>query len=67
MYTFLEALTGSRAESDQKKALACQKAEHDFAGNLLSILLAINILTNYLARYQYSYLSMSLTIFIYKL
>ena len=41
MYTFLEALTGSKAESDQKKALACQKAEHDFAGNFLSIYVTV--------------------------
>lgn len=31
-YTFLEALTGSSAVSMTAKALACQKAEHDFAG-----------------------------------
>ena len=31
-YTFLEALTGSNASSKVSKALACQKAEHDFAG-----------------------------------
>lgn len=31
-YTFLEALTGSKAASLQAKALACQKAEHNFAG-----------------------------------
>ena len=31
-YTFLEALTGNVATSNISKALACQKAEHDFAG-----------------------------------
>jgi len=31
-YTFLEAITGSSASSLTAKALACQKAEHDFAG-----------------------------------
>lgn len=31
-YTFLEELTGSRAGSQQEKALNCQKAEHQFAG-----------------------------------
>ena len=31
-YTFLEALTGSVVKSKVSKALACQKAEHDFAG-----------------------------------
>ena len=31
-YTFLEALTGSIVKSKVAKALACQKAEHDFAG-----------------------------------
>ena len=31
-YTFLEALTGSIVKSKVSKALACQKAEHDFAG-----------------------------------
>ena len=31
-YTFLEALTGSEVSSKVSKALACQKAEHDFAG-----------------------------------
>ena len=31
-YTFLEALTGSDSISKVSKALACQKAEHDFAG-----------------------------------
>jgi len=31
-YTFLEQLTGSRAKSDQEKALACQGAEHSHAG-----------------------------------
>ena len=31
-YTFLEALTESTASSKVSKALACQKAEHDFAG-----------------------------------
>ncbi len=30
-YTFLEALTGDKCGSDVEKALACQKAEHDFA------------------------------------
>lgn len=30
-YTFLEVLTGNKAPSLQAKALACQKAEHDFA------------------------------------
>jgi hypothetical protein len=32
VYTFLEELTGSRAPSDEAKALACQAAEHQFAG-----------------------------------
>lgn len=32
VYTFLEALTRNRASSLQEKALACQKAEHTFAG-----------------------------------
>ena len=31
-YTFLEALMGKPASSKIHKALACQKAEHDFAG-----------------------------------
>jgi len=31
-YTFLEALTGSPAESGRSVALACQKAEHEFCG-----------------------------------
>ena len=31
-YTFLEALTASIVSSKVSKALACQKAEHDFAG-----------------------------------
>ncbi|XP_025154067.1 galactokinase isoform X2 [Harpegnathos saltator] len=31
-YTFLEALSGKKAEKPEEKALACQKAEHDFAG-----------------------------------
>ena len=31
-YTFLEQLTGSSAGNQKEKALACQKAEHDFAG-----------------------------------
>lgn len=31
-YTFLEAVTGSCAQTLTAKALACQKAEHDFAG-----------------------------------
>ena len=31
-YSFLEALTGSIVKSKVQKALACQKAEHDFAG-----------------------------------
>lgn len=30
-YTFLEALTGTEAKEPHDKALACQKAEHDFA------------------------------------
>ncbi|RXG58074.1 Galactokinase, partial [Armadillidium vulgare] len=30
-YTFLEAITGSFAKSPADKALACQKAEHEFA------------------------------------
>ncbi|XP_034940508.1 galactokinase-like [Chelonus insularis] len=30
-YTFLEALTGTEAKDPRDKALACQKAEHDFA------------------------------------
>lgn len=30
-YTFLEELTGQQTKSLQKKALACQKAEHEFA------------------------------------
>ena len=36
MYTFLESVTGSKSESDDKKALACQAAEHQYAGNKLS-------------------------------
>ncbi|XP_043212108.1 galactokinase-like [Amphibalanus amphitrite] len=32
MYTFLEALTGRKAESLREKALQCQKAEHEFPG-----------------------------------
>ena len=31
-FTFLEALTGATADTPASKALACQKAEHDFAG-----------------------------------
>ncbi|CAD1468816.1 unnamed protein product, partial [Heterotrigona itama] len=31
-YTFLEALTGIKSEKPEDKALACQRAEHDFAG-----------------------------------
>ena len=31
-YSFLEALTGSIVKSKVQKALACQKAEHEFAG-----------------------------------
>ncbi|XP_043263627.1 galactokinase-like [Colletes gigas] len=31
-YTFLEALTGAQANKLEDKALACQRAEHDFAG-----------------------------------
>ncbi|XP_076635889.1 galactokinase [Colletes latitarsis] len=31
-YTFLEALTGVQANKPEDKALACQRAEHDFAG-----------------------------------
>ena len=31
MYSFLEALTGTMSGSSKEKALACQKAEHDFA------------------------------------
>nr|CAD7439184.1 unnamed protein product [Timema bartmani] len=31
-YTFLEALTGDKTEEQTCKALACQKAEHEFAG-----------------------------------
>ncbi|XP_014470045.1 PREDICTED: galactokinase-like isoform X2 [Dinoponera quadriceps] len=31
-YTFLEALSDERPEKPEEKALACQKAEHDFAG-----------------------------------
>lgn len=31
-YTFLEALSGRRTENLQEKALACQRAEHKFAG-----------------------------------
>lgn len=31
-YTFLEALDGKSTTSQKAKALACQKAEHDFAG-----------------------------------
>lgn len=30
-YTFLESVTGTKASSLQAKALACQKAEHEFA------------------------------------
>jgi len=32
IFTFLEALTGRPAKSQQQKALLCQKAEHDFPG-----------------------------------
>ena len=32
VYTMLEELTGSPAESDKHKALACQAAEHSHAG-----------------------------------
>ena len=31
MYTFLEAMTDSKAKSKKDKALACQRAEHNFA------------------------------------
>ncbi|XP_076248306.1 galactokinase [Calliopsis andreniformis] len=31
-YTFLEALTGTKSNKAEDKALACQEAEHDFAG-----------------------------------
>ena len=31
-YTLLEELTGNLAKSKKEKALACQKAEHDYAG-----------------------------------
>ncbi|KAK1119002.1 hypothetical protein K0M31_013776 [Melipona bicolor] len=31
-YTFLEALTGVKSGKPEDKALACQRAEHDFAG-----------------------------------
>lgn len=31
-YTFLETLTGAKAPKGEDKALACQRAEHDFAG-----------------------------------
>ncbi|KOC65144.1 Galactokinase [Habropoda laboriosa] len=31
-YTFLEALTGVQSKKPEDKALACQRAEHDFAG-----------------------------------
>jgi len=31
VYSFLEALTGTKSGSSKEKALACQKAEHDFA------------------------------------
>lgn len=31
-YTFLEILSGKKPEKPEQKALACQKAEHDFAG-----------------------------------
>ncbi|XP_070172379.1 galactokinase isoform X2 [Polyergus mexicanus] len=31
-YTFLETLSGKKPEKPEQKALACQKAEHDFAG-----------------------------------
>ena len=34
VYTFLEELTGSRAPSDKAKALACQAAEHQYAGEV---------------------------------
>ncbi len=37
VYTFLEELTGSRAPSDQAKALACQAAEHQFAGRAIYV------------------------------
>ncbi|XP_063240981.1 galactokinase-like isoform X2 [Bacillus rossius redtenbacheri] len=32
VYTFLERLTGQTADTPTDKALACQKAEHEFAG-----------------------------------
>ena len=32
MYSFLEALTGTNCSTSKEKALACQKAEHEFAG-----------------------------------
>jgi hypothetical protein len=32
VYTFLEELTGCKAPSDQAKALSCQAAEHQYAG-----------------------------------
>ncbi|PBC26291.1 galactokinase isoform X1 [Apis cerana] len=32
IYTFLEALTGIESEKPEDKAIACQRAEHDFAG-----------------------------------
>lgn len=31
-YTFLEAISGHKSERAEDKALACQRAEHDFAG-----------------------------------
>ncbi|XP_072766977.1 galactokinase isoform X2 [Anoplolepis gracilipes] len=31
-YTFLEALSGKKPEKPEQKVLACQKAEHEFAG-----------------------------------
>ena len=37
-YTFLEALTGSLSNSKVAKALACQKAEQDFAGTPCGIM-----------------------------
>ena len=37
-YTLLESLSNSLASDKKQKALACQKAEHDFAGNPCGIM-----------------------------
>ena len=42
VYTMLEELSGSRAESDKHKALACQAAEHSHAGMPCGIMDQVN-------------------------